>query len=87
MAQERLPAAAALDPVGIVREFSESLRGELDYRVEARNTDRFRANFAKEKYIYAPRSTGSTPPGASRSRNASAASRSTTMPGADCGRL
>ena len=55
LAQERLPAAAAMDPVGIVREFSESLRGELDYRGEARNADRFRANFAKEKYIYVPK--------------------------------
>ena len=55
MAQERLAAAAAMDPVGIVREFSESLRGQLDYRVEARNADRFRANFAKEKYIYTPK--------------------------------
>ena len=55
LAQERLPSAAAIDPVGIVEEFSESLRGELDYRVEARNADRFRANFAKEEYVYAPK--------------------------------
>ncbi len=55
LAQERMPSAAAMDPVGIVREFSESLRNELDYRGEARNADRFRANFAKEKYIYAPK--------------------------------
>ena len=41
--------------MGIVEEFSESLRGELDYRGEARNVDRFRANFAKEEYIYAPK--------------------------------
>ena len=55
LAQERLPAAAAIDPVGIVQEFSESLRSELDYRGEARNVDRFRANFAKEAYVYAPK--------------------------------
>jgi ubiquinone biosynthesis protein len=55
LAQERLPSAAAIDPVGIVEEFSESLRGELDYRVEARNADRFRVNFAKEEYVYAPK--------------------------------
>ena len=55
LAQERLPAAAAMDPVGIVREFSESLRSELDYRGEARNADRFRANFAKEEYLYVPK--------------------------------
>jgi ubiquinone biosynthesis protein len=46
---------SAVDLVGIVQEFSESLRSELDYRGEARNADRFRANFAKETYIYAPK--------------------------------
>ncbi|MCU0501914.1 MAG: AarF/ABC1/UbiB kinase family protein [Anaerolineae bacterium] len=55
LAQERLPSAAAVDLVGIVDEFAESLRGELDYRVEARNADRFRANFAREEYVYAPK--------------------------------
>jgi len=55
MAQARLPAAAAMDPVGIVQEFSESLRSELDYRGEGRNADRFRANFAKEEFLYVPK--------------------------------
>ena len=55
LAQERLPGAAAMDPVGIVREFAESLRNELDYRSEARNADRFRANFAKENYLRVPK--------------------------------
>ena len=55
LAQERVPGAAALDPVGIVREFSESLRNELDYRSEARNADRLRANFAKENYLRVPK--------------------------------
>ena len=55
MAQERLPGAAAMDPVGIVREFAESLRNELDYRSEARNADRLRANFAKENYLRVPK--------------------------------
>ena len=54
LAQERVPGAAALDPVGIVREFAESLRNELDYRSEARNADRLRANFAKENYLRVP---------------------------------
>ena len=55
MAQERLPGAAAMDPVGIVREFAESLRNELDYRSEARNADRLRANFAEENYLRVPK--------------------------------
>ena len=81
LAQERLPAAAAMDPVGIVREFSESLRNELDYRGEARATPTASGPTSPRKSTSTrPRSTGSTPPGASRSRNASAASRSTTMP-------
>ena len=54
LAQERVPGAAAMDPVGIVREFAESLRNELDYRSEARNADRLRANFAKENYLRVP---------------------------------
>ena len=54
LAKERLPAASAMDPVGIVQEFSESLRNELNYQGEARNADRFRANFAKESYVYVP---------------------------------
>jgi ubiquinone biosynthesis protein len=54
LAQERLPAAAAMDPVAVVQEFAESLRSELDYRGEARNADRFRANFAKEGYVHVP---------------------------------
>jgi ubiquinone biosynthesis protein len=54
LAQERLPSAAAMDPVGIVQEFSESLRAELDYRGEGRSADRFRANFAKEAYLHVP---------------------------------
>jgi ubiquinone biosynthesis protein len=55
LAKERLPAAAAMDPVGIVQEFSEALRGELDYRSEGRNADRFRANFAREGYLRVPK--------------------------------
>ena len=55
LAQERVPGAAAMDPVGIVREFAESLRNELDYRSEARNADRLRANFAKENYLRVPK--------------------------------
>jgi ubiquinone biosynthesis protein len=54
LAQERLPSAAAMDPVGLIAEFAEALRGELDYRGEGRNADRFRAKFAKEDYLYVP---------------------------------
>jgi ubiquinone biosynthesis protein len=55
LAQERLAIGAAMDPVGLVQEFAESLRSEMDYRREGRNADRFRANFAKEKFLYVPK--------------------------------
>jgi ubiquinone biosynthesis protein len=55
LAQERLAFADAMDPVGLVQEFAESLRSEMDYRREGRNADRFRANFAKEDYLYVPK--------------------------------
>jgi ubiquinone biosynthesis protein len=55
LAKERLAIAAAMDPVALVQEFAESLRSEMDYRREGRNADRFRANFAKEKFVYVPK--------------------------------
>src|SRR5512137_1113206 len=44
LAQERLAIGSAMDPVGLVQEFAESLRSEMDYRREGRNADRFREN-------------------------------------------
>jgi ubiquinone biosynthesis protein len=55
LAKERLPGAGAMDPVGVVDEFTQALRSELDYRGEGRNADRFRVNFAKEDYLYVPK--------------------------------
>ena len=55
LAQERLPGAQVIDPVGLAQEFSEALTGELDYRREGRAADRLRANFAKEEYLHVPK--------------------------------
>jgi len=55
LAAERLSWTAAYDPVGLAEEFSTALRGELDYRREGRNADRFRSNFADEPHIYVPK--------------------------------
>ena len=55
LAKERMPGAGAMDPVGVVEEFTQALRSELDYRGEGRNADRFRANFAKEDFVYIPK--------------------------------
>jgi ubiquinone biosynthesis protein len=43
------------DFVAIAEDFSFLLRNELDYRREAQNADRFRANFAREPYLHIPR--------------------------------
>ncbi len=43
------------DLAGIVEEFSETLRAELDYVREAHNAERFAANFASENRIHIPR--------------------------------
>lgn len=42
-------------PEEMVEEFAYSLHNELDYRREGRNTDRFRANFDGEEYLYLPK--------------------------------
>jgi ubiquinone biosynthesis protein len=55
LAQERIPRARMYDPVALAQEFGDALRGELDYRREGRNADRFRANFAEEEYVHAPK--------------------------------
>jgi ubiquinone biosynthesis protein len=55
LAQERLATGAPMDATGLVQEFGEALRSEMDYRREGRNADRFRANFAEEKYLHVPK--------------------------------
>jgi ubiquinone biosynthesis protein len=55
LAQDRIPRARLYDPVGLAQEFGDALRGELDYRREGRNADRFRVNFAEEEYVHAPK--------------------------------
>ncbi len=41
--------------VEISEDFANTLKNELDYMREGRNADRFRANFAKESYLYIPK--------------------------------
>jgi len=47
-------AARDHDVVGIVREFAETLRGELDYLREAHNAERFAADFAGDTDVHIP---------------------------------
>ena len=48
-------AAADYDLTGIAEEFATTLRAELDYLTEGRNTERFAANFADNDTIRVPR--------------------------------
>jgi ubiquinone biosynthesis protein len=55
LAQNRTPLGQTYDLVEIAEDFSFTLRGELDYRREGHNADRFRENFAEETSLYIPR--------------------------------
>jgi ubiquinone biosynthesis protein len=48
------PRLAAVDPVGMVQEFRESLTREMDFRLEARTIGRFRAALEDSEHIWIP---------------------------------
>jgi ubiquinone biosynthesis protein len=50
----RTQFGATYDLPGVVREFGAMLRGELDYRLEAQNAERFRTNFAGDPQVRFP---------------------------------
>lgn len=52
--QNRTPLGRFYDLVGIADDFADTLNGELDYRIEGRNADRFRENFRDEPAIHIP---------------------------------
>jgi len=54
LAQNRTPLGQTYDLVEIAEDFAFTLHGELDYRREGRNADRFRENFDDEPYLYIP---------------------------------
>ena len=54
-ASERWELARQYDVIGLVQEFDQSLRAELDYLREGRNTERFAKNFANESTVQIPR--------------------------------
>jgi ubiquinone biosynthesis protein len=53
-ASRRWEAAAGYDIVGLADEFAQTLRAELDYLHEARNAERFAANFAGDPDVRIP---------------------------------
>jgi ubiquinone biosynthesis protein len=54
-ASHRWELAQQYDVVGIVQEFGQSLRAELDYLHEGHNAERFARNFAGESTVQIPR--------------------------------
>jgi ubiquinone biosynthesis protein len=50
-----VPEIAVLNPVGVVHEFSETLKKELDFTNEAVNAERFGQQFEENANIYVPR--------------------------------
>jgi ubiquinone biosynthesis protein len=55
LARERVRALEFIDTVAVVDEFARSIRQELDYRIEARNAEQFRKNFAGYSHVRVPR--------------------------------
>ena len=55
LAKERVRALDFIDARALVDEFARSIRQELDYRLEARNAETFRKNFAGHPHVRIPR--------------------------------
>src|SRR6185503_17479087 len=49
-----VPSFAALAPVEVLEEFGRAVFAQLDFRIEARNNRRFRANFQNQPSIVFP---------------------------------
>jgi ubiquinone biosynthesis protein len=54
-ARERIKALGFIDTVALIDEFARTIRQELDYRMEARNAEQFRRNFAGNPRVHVPR--------------------------------
>lgn len=53
--EEAFEEAAAMDLRGIIADFAKSLMQEMDFRIEARNIERFLHNFANDAKIQVPK--------------------------------
>lgn len=53
--ERNMPELRRFDPLGLVREFSRSLRLELDFRTELYHLERFRENFANDPRVLVPK--------------------------------
>ena len=54
LAYQYLQKLGINDPAGLVREFSHNLRNELNFRLEAKNIQRYGDNFQDVDYIHVP---------------------------------
>ncbi len=50
-----LPESRFFNPVGIVEEFSRTIRKEMDFEEEARNCSKFKRNFENDQDVYIPK--------------------------------
>ena len=54
LAERYSPEAFLINPVGLVEEFAQQIKKELDFLMEAQNIHRFAQNFANDKTIHVP---------------------------------
>jgi len=54
LVEKHIHGMETLDPVGIVREFSRTIKRELNFDIEAGNIERFARNFRSDKTIHIP---------------------------------
>lgn len=55
LALKYIPESRLYDPVGMVEEFSQVIRREMDFTLEASYTERFRENFSGDPRVLIPR--------------------------------
>jgi ubiquinone biosynthesis protein len=55
LVRERVRALQFIDTVAVVDEFARAIRQELDYRNEARNAEKFHANFTGHPHVRIPK--------------------------------
>jgi ubiquinone biosynthesis protein len=53
--ERHVPESRRVTPVELVAEFADAITGELDFRREGRNADRFRENFKGDASVMVPR--------------------------------
>jgi len=56
--EKHIQGMETLDPVGIVQEFSRTIKRELNFDIEAGNVERFARNFRSDTTIYVPKIYG-----------------------------